>query len=256
MRPISRLRQAVILTSAGAVALTLASTSAAQSTAGIPANTFAELKSTQCEFADWVYNPDKSAFPDTPVGRVTYKMQRYHMEQAVLCLVNEARARHLRPVGRRLRPLVIGRMIRGTPPAKIAAQRHADDAARLRWWGTVAQVGNCVPREKQPDLCDPHINPETKTTPEIRARDAGFGIRVPCKQFWLAENTYTGAGRESVTPRAAVNWWMNSPDHRANILSPVFTTMYVGIALGSADPADGSTTPANTYVQMFTRCDQ
>ncbi|MFI6737250.1 CAP domain-containing protein [Nonomuraea sp. NPDC050451] len=178
------------------------------------------------------------------------------MERAILCLVNEARARHFRPVGRRLRPLAIGRRIMGTPSVKIAAQRHADDAARLRWWGTVEQFPGCTPRENEPDRCNPHINPVTKTTPEIRAKDAGFGVRVRCRQSWLAENTYTGAGRERVTPRAAFDWWMQSAGHRANILSPTFRHMYVGIAVGSADPSHGSITPANTYVQMFERCDE
>ncbi|MEW1847669.1 CAP domain-containing protein [Nonomuraea angiospora] len=199
-----------------------------------------------------VYTPNRSDFPDTPQGRALFKLQRFQIERAITCLVNEARAKQSNP----LHPLQpVYSKIKKTNRVELgdAAQRHADEAARLRWWGTVAQVGNCVPRANRPDLCDPHINPETKTTPADRAWSAGYGPK--CRQFWVGENAYTGAGRESVTPRAAFTWWMQSDSHRQNILNPEFRHMVISVAWGSADPAHGSITPALTYVQMFGRCD-
>ncbi|MFI7132783.1 CAP domain-containing protein [Nonomuraea sp. NPDC050153] len=253
MLGISRFRQSAILASAGAVALGLACGSPAQSTTSGTAATLNELKiAQQCQWADMVYTPNRSDFPDTPQGRAFFKLQRFQIERAITCLVNQARAGQPNP----LKPLQGAYSnIRRNNRVELgnAAQQHADEAARLRWWGTVAEVGNCVPRQDKPELCDPHIHPVTKTTPGDRAWSAGYGPR--CRQHWVGENAYTGPGREAVTPRAAFTWWMKSDRHRQNILDPRFRHMVVSVAWGSANPADGSITPALTYVQMFGRCD-
>lgn len=200
-----------------------------------------QASAANCENVDLVYQ-DASAFPDTPIGRVNYMRQSWDIEKSVLCLVNAERAaHHVAPVKRYL-------AMKGTPPGRLglggAASSHANAAVALRWWGTVAEVGNCVPKKSDPSRCDPHINPQTKSTPESRARDSGF-------RQCVGENTYAGWGRDGVTPRAALRFWMNSPGHRENILNPQWGEMRVSVAWGSADPAAGSITPALTYVQMF-----
>ncbi|MEA2142471.1 MAG: hypothetical protein QOI64_901 [Solirubrobacteraceae bacterium] len=51
-----------------------------------------------------------------------------------------------------------------------------------------------------------------------------------CASYGYAENYYIGSGSLS-TARAAVSWWLNSPGHRAALLSPSFTghgLMYSG----------------------------
>ncbi len=52
------------------------------------------------------------------------------------------------------------------------------------------------------------------------------------------------AGNAAVSPASAVNAWMNSPDHRANILSPNFTKLSVGFVF---DPD----TQYKTYWSQF-----
>ncbi|NAS23598.1 hypothetical protein GT755_18095 [Herbidospora sp. NEAU-GS84] len=211
----------------------------------LPAAPASATTSAACADADLVYR-EKSEFPDTPRGRLDHMMQDSKIEQAVLCLVNTERTvRGLQPVKR-----YIG--LRGRPVAlRSATTKQVLAAVRIRWWGTVAQVGDCTPLKSDPSRCDVHINPETGTDPAARAKAAGY-----CRtgtSWAVGENAYLGWGRAFVTPRAAVTWWMGSPPHRATILTPGYTEMYTRAAYGSADPSV-SATPAMTYVQMFGRC--
>ncbi|GAB1822164.1 CAP domain-containing protein [Herbidospora sp. RD11066] len=198
-----------------------------------------------CADVDLVYQP-RSAFPATARGGYDHLMQGSRIENAVLCLVNAERT------GRGLQPVKRYLALRGmTVPLSSATAKQVAAAVRIRWWGTVAQVGNCTPLKSDPTRCDVHVNPETGTDPAARAKAAGY-----CKRgtSWaVAENAYFGWGRPSVTPRAAVTWWMGSAPHRATILTPGYTEMYTKTAYGSADPSV-SATPAVTYVQMFGRC--
>lgn len=198
-----------------------------------------------CADIDFVFQP-ASAFPDTARGRYDNHMQGSRIEKSVLCLVNAERtSRGLQPVKRYI-------ALRGTTVAlSSAASKEVAAAVRIRWWGTVAQVGNCTPDKYNPSRCDVHINPETGTDPADRAKAAGYCRRG--SSWAVGENAYQGWGRASVTPRAAVTWWMGSQLHRDTILTPGYTEMYTKAALGSADPSV-SATPAATYVQMFGRC--
>ena len=45
-------------------------------------------------------------------------------------------------------------------------------------------------------------------------------------------NAATAAG-SLATPRGAINAWMNSPEHRANILQRGYRELGVGVALGT-----------------------
>ncbi|MDH2426715.1 hypothetical protein [Sphaerisporangium sp. TRM90804] len=200
-----------------------------------------------CANIDTVYRP-RTAFPATSQGLAAYMKQRLAIEPAVLCLVNAERA----AVGASplKRYLTLGKG--GPPTLGTAAAGHAAEAVRLRWWGAVAPGKNCRPTKHDATQCDPHVNPETGSTPLSRAQAAGYGRR--CTSYSVAENAYVGWGAAQVTPRAAVTWWMGSKPHREAILNPSFAELYTRAALGSADPAAGSTTPAVTYVQMFGRC--
>ncbi len=240
--PVSRRRQAAVaVTGALLLSLTGAVSLAQPAAAAAP-----PLKGAgTCANIDFVYQP-QSAFPDTSRGRVAFRAQATTIETAVLCLVNAERT-NLQPLKRYVSLGKGGALTLGA-----AAARHAVDAVKLRWWGKVEPGKNCRPVNGDPGKCDPHINPETGSTPLSRAQAVGYGRR--CTSFSVGENTYVGWGGSYVTPRAAVTWWMNSKPHRDNLLNPTFAEMYTNAAWGSADPAAGSITPAVTYVQMLGRC--
>ncbi|MEU0571137.1 CAP domain-containing protein [Nonomuraea sp. NPDC005983] len=252
MRKIRSAMPAVHPRRAGAVVTgaLLLSLTAAVSSAPSAAAAAAPLRgAATCADIDFVYQP-QTAFPNTSRGRYDFRRQVTTIETAVLCLVNAERTApglNLRPLKRYLS---LGKG--SSPGLGGAAAMHAADAVRLRWWGKVEPGKNCRPMKDDPSTCDPHVNPQTGSTPLSRAEAVGYGRR--CTSFSIGENAYVGWGSSQVTPRAAVTWWMNSKPHRANILSPTFTEMYTRTALGSADPAAGSITPAVTYVQMFGRC--
>jgi uncharacterized protein YkwD len=56
----------------------------------------------------------------------------------------------------------------------------------------------------------------------------------------VGENIAWGSGRLS-TPRAIARAWMNSPGHRANILSRSFRSIGIGIASGTPSGGGGAT---------------
>ncbi|MEV0381570.1 CAP domain-containing protein [Nonomuraea sp. NPDC050643] len=238
----SHRRAAAVVTGALLVSLTGAVTLAQPAAAAAP------LKGAgTCADIDVVYQP-KSAFPATRQGLAAFLRQQLAIEPAVLCLINAERA----AIGRQplKRYLTLGK--KGAPTLGSAAARHAADSVKLRWWGKVTPGKDCRPMKDAPGQCDPHVNPQTGSTPLSRAQAVGYGRR--CSSYAVAENAYAGWGGSQVTPRAAVTWWMNSRPHREAILDPAFTEAYTKAALGSADPAAGSVTPAVTYVQMFGRC--
>jgi uncharacterized protein YkwD len=64
----------------------------------------------------------------------------------------------------------------------------------------------------------------------------------------IGENIAWGGGSNS-TPRTIVRLWMNSPGHRANILSRSFKEIGIGIARGA--PQSGQGRDAATYTTDF-----
>ncbi|MEW2414681.1 CAP domain-containing protein [Streptomyces sp. NPDC046866] len=145
---------------------------------------------------------------------------------AVICLINAQRAQHGLPA------LTVNQ------PLTNAAQQHAVAAVRLKWWGPGK---------------DSHRNPQTGSTPQTRIQAAGY---CPNPRSWeFSEITYTGWGG-SGTPQSAVNWWMNSPGHRAIILKSSLRDFGAAALPGSADPAGAASSSAGTYVVDFGRCQQ
>ncbi|MFJ3926130.1 CAP domain-containing protein [Streptomyces sp. NPDC090022] len=119
-----------------------------------------------------------------------------------------------------------------------AAQRHAMDAVRLKWWGPGK---------------DSHTNPQTGSTPQSRIMAAGY---CPNPRSWsVAEITYTGWGG-SGTPKAAVNWWTNvsTYGHRQRVLDPAMREIGAAAVAGAADRAGAGASGAGTYVVTFGRC--
>jgi uncharacterized protein YkwD len=124
---------------------------------------------------------------------------------AVRCEINAIRvANGLRPVG-------------ATKALTVAAKRHSRDMVRRHYFA--------------------HVSPSGQTVTE-RVKRAGYldGARA----HHLGENIAFGSGSAG-SPAAIVQAWMNSPPHRAIILTPDFRDAGVGIALGAPQGGDGVT---------------
>jgi uncharacterized protein YkwD len=258
----SRVRQVAVV----AVGTVMASLPIADASAR-PAPTASHIPlhvSADCPDANMVIQP-RSKFANTSQGLGQYILHLGKAERAVRCLVNDVRQRQTPSVPPLKWFLPVGR---GQSFSGIAgaAKSHAKAAAALRWWGTMAkyQVGGkkCTQFQGDPSRCDPHINPETGSTPVSRIQESGYTKN--CKSWSVAENTYTGWGSQPSTPRAAFDYWMGSDKgHRENILNPAFTETHVAVVQGSAQPVDDVGGPpstyndaAATYVQVFARCDR
>jgi len=127
------------------------------------------------------------------------------VRSAILCLHNQARAqRGLPSLG------ADGRLRR-------AAAGHSADMVRGGYFDHTAPSG---------------------VTMVDRIMRAGY---VPPNRGWMmGENLEWGTGRLA-TPRSAMQGWMDSPGHRANILRRGYEELGVGISLGTPDSSDGAT---------------
>ena len=134
--------------------------------------------------------------------------------RATLCVLNARRARH------ELRPLRLNRKLGS------AARRHSRAMVREHFFS--------------------HTSPEGSTfVDRIRASGYLSGAR----SWSVGENIAWGSGSRS-TPRSIARSWMNSPGHRANILSRSFRHIGIGIASGSPVGTGGG-----TYTTDFGRRD-
>jgi uncharacterized protein YkwD len=128
------------------------------------------------------------------------------IRDAILCLHNKIRAEHDLPLLREHKRL------------RKAALGHSRDMVHDRYFE--------------------HTTPQGQTMVDriLKAR------YVREDQGWaLGENLEWGTGALS-TPRGAMDAWMNSPGHRANILKRSFRELGVGVVLGvPVSDADGAT---------------
>lgn len=204
------------------------------------------IKDNDCKKLRRVPRPCTNA--DTLVTQLTAEQA----EAAVLCLTNEKRRRHGVPALTRNANLA------------TSARRHADNSVARRWWD--ATDGN-VSHD------DPEIPNEPNTTNDIgvRIRAAGY---CPNPRSWAnSENTFSaarGTPQTDVaraiyppTPRGAVEWWYThlgpdgtvaTNDHRRTMLNPLYRELGVGVARGSAFPADTGAVAAGTFVQNYGSC--
>ena len=132
---------------------------------------------------------------------------------ATLCLLNAERAE------RGLQALRSNRSL------ALAAGRHAEDMVEQRYFAHVSRAGaSFVDRVRRTDYL-------------------GSGTR----SWSLGENIAWGSGNKA-TARSIVRSWMNSPGHRANILSGRFREIGIGVERGA--PVRGLRN-GGTYVTAF-----
>jgi hypothetical protein len=108
----------------------------------------------------------------------------------LLCAINRARGAHGLPTWTPVRPL------------RVAAGRHAYDMARRHYFAHVSLGGSGV---------------------LTRLHRAGWSGNA------YGEALAWGCGRRA-SPRATVRGWLNSPVHRAIVLSPLYRQAGIGIA--------------------------
>lgn len=113
---------------------------------------------------------------------------------AIVCLINVERAKH------GLRPLKLSKRL------TRAGRRHALDMAHHNYFSHDGRRGS---------------------TFVDRIRHAGY-LRG-ANRWYVGENLVWGAG-DRTSPRASVQAWMNSPPHRANILTAKFRHIGLGVA--------------------------
>jgi uncharacterized protein YkwD len=118
---------------------------------------------------------------------------------AILCLLNKERARHRLPA------------LAQNAVLQRASQLHSEDMARRDFF-----------EHDNPDGADPGLRMELAGYPRVGT--------------WVGENLYWGEEAEA-TPVRAVEGWMHSPGHRANILRPEFAEVGVGVAYDAPIPA-------------------
>jgi uncharacterized protein YkwD len=115
---------------------------------------------------------------------------------AILCLHNQIRARNGLPA------------LKANAKLRRAAEGHSAEMVQQRYFE--------------------HTSPSGSTMVD-RILASGY---VRADQGWLlGENLEWGTGSLS-TPRGALDAWMNSPGHRANILKRGYRHLGVGITLG------------------------
>jgi uncharacterized protein YkwD len=110
-------------------------------------------------------------------------------------------------------------------------------ALRVSWILTQTAQGHAEDQLARDYLA--HNSPEG-VTPRDRILAAGYD-----PDSWTGENIYNAWGNEEIVqPEAAMQWWMNSSGHRANILKPEYTEIGVGVAWRGSDGM-------HVYVQNF-----
>jgi uncharacterized protein YkwD len=138
-------------------------------------------------------------------GASTENATNRALVRATLCILNAQRARH------DLGPLRLSRRL------STAARGHSRSMVRERFFS--------------------HTSPDGATFVD-RIRATGY---LEGAQSWsVGENIAYGSGSRS-TPRSIGRAWMNSPGHRANILSESFRQIGIGIAPGTPVGTGGAT---------------
>ena len=125
------------------------------------------------------------------------------VQARVLALVNEARARPRRCGAA---SFAAARPVRWSATLQEAAAGHAADMARHSYFSHTGRDGSNV---------------------DDRASRAGYA--------WLAIGENIAAGQMQAD--AAVQGWLNSPGHCANLMAPVYTDMGAAFAVNNASSA-------------------
>jgi uncharacterized protein YkwD len=131
--------------------------------------------------------------------------------RATLCTLNAERARHGLP------------RLRLNKKLSAAARRHARDMVVRDFFA--------------------HDSPDGGTFVD-RIRRSGY---LKGASSWSVGENLAWGSHERSAPQAITAMWMDSPGHRANILSHQFREIGIGFSLG----APGASGPAATYATEF-----
>jgi uncharacterized protein YkwD len=155
---------------------------------------------------------ERCSFADTPPGQAAPQ----DAQDATLCLMNAQRT--ARGLGR----------LRAQPALAAVATRYARQMVRQRFFD--------------------HTSPSGST---MVSRIKSTTYLHDVASWRLGENLAWGTG-PMATPRATVQAWMRSADHRANLLDRGFADVGIGIADGAPETlGDGEV--GGTYVTDFGR---
>jgi uncharacterized protein YkwD len=124
------------------------------------------------------------------------------MGSATLCLINEERHRYGL------------RALRRDAHLAAAGRYHTTDMVARHYFAHTSPLGDTV---------------------VSRIRKAGYGI--PTQRVTVGENLAWGPSSQD-TPAQIMSAWMQSPEHRSNILYPAFRQ--IGIAITLAVPVGGA----------------
>jgi uncharacterized protein YkwD len=128
------------------------------------------------------------------------------------------------------------------------AQRTARGLGRLKAQPELALVAGRFARQMVRDQFFDHKSPGGSTMLS-RIRSTSYLRNV--RRWTVGENLAWGTGTLA-TPRATVEAWMRSADHRANLLDRGFADVGIGIATGAPTTLDDDET-GGTYVTDFGR---
>jgi uncharacterized protein YkwD len=139
-------------------------------------------------------------------------------------------------------------IVRSATLCLMNSERGAHGLAGLRAQPTLASAARRYAREMVSERFFAHTSPRGSTVLS-RIRDTTYLRGAPA--WTVGENIASGSGTMA-TPRAIVEAWMESPGHRANLLSSCFRDVGIGLAAGmAAQPAAAG--GAGTYVTDFGR---
>jgi uncharacterized protein YkwD len=128
------------------------------------------------------------------------------------------------------------------------AQRTARGLKRLRAQPDLAEAAGRFARQMVRDRFFDHTSPGGST---MVSRIKATSYLRDAVRWTVGENLAWGTGTKA-TPRATVDAWMHSADHRANLLDRGFAEVGIGIAAGAPAQLQADET-GGTYVTDFGR---
>jgi uncharacterized protein YkwD len=120
-------------------------------------------------------------------------------------------------------------VVRNATLCLMNSERSARGIAGLRAHPALASAAGSYARQMVSERFFAHTSPRGSTVLS-RIRDTTYLRGAP--GWSVGENIASGSGTMA-TPRAIVEAWMESPGHRANLLSPCFRDVGIGIAAGT-----------------------
>jgi uncharacterized protein YkwD len=128
------------------------------------------------------------------------------------------------------------------------AERTARGLKRLRAQPDLAEAAGRFARQMVRDRFFDHASPGGST---MVSRITATSYLRDAVRWTVGENLAWGTGTKA-TPRATVDAWMHSADHRANLLDRGFAEVGIGIAAGAPAELQADET-GGTYVTDFGR---